>query len=172
MEAKTQNKLIQLSPEQLIDKSLSIRNKSEKVTDFGNEFIAIVGEMVDVLKSNGRGIGLAAPQIGYNLQVFIVNVNENHEEPTYVFVNPEITRYSEEKDTQLEACLSLPDFQGEVERAVEIEVRYQDVNGVDRKLVLKDFLARIFQHEIDHLNGILYPDRMEDVGLLEKSMED
>lgn len=172
METKTKNTLIQLSPEQLKEKSLSIRQTSEKVTEFGEEFISVVGEMVDVLKQNGRGVGLAAPQIGYNLQIFIVNVNENHEEPTYVFVNPEITRYSEEKEIQLEACLSLPDFQGEVERSIEIEVTYHDVNGVERKLVLKDFLARIFQHEIDHLHGILYPDRMEDIGLLERSEEE
>jgi len=109
------------------------------------------------------GAGLAAPQVDDSQQVILVEFGSDEEEdipPTlYVTVNPKIIRFSQEIVSGAEGCLSIPGFMGEVERAEEIVVEGQDRFGKPLKMKLKGWVARIFQHEIDHLNGILFTDR-------------
>ena len=113
------------------------------------------------------GAGLAAPQVNENKQVILVEYGseENEDIPPvlYIAVNPKITRFSQELVTGAEGCLSIPGLMGEVERAQEILVEAQDRYGEKLKLKLNGWTARIFQHEIDHLKGILFTDRTSDV---------
>jgi peptide deformylase len=140
----------------------TLRKKADKVTDFGSEFQELVDDMISTLHEES-GAGLAAPQVNDLRQVILVEYgsDENEEIPPtlYVAVNPKITRFSKELAVGAEGCLSIPGFMGEVERAQEIIVEGLDRYGKPLKLKLGGWAARIFQHEIDHLNGILYTDR-------------
>lgn len=140
----------------------TLRKKAEQVTDFGDELQELVDDMIITLQE-ASGAGLAAPQVNVSQKVILVEYGseENEEIPPtlYVTVNPKITRYSQELVTGAEGCLSIPGFMGEVERSQEIIVEGQDRFGKPLKMNVKGWLARIFQHEIDHINGILYTDR-------------
>ncbi len=162
-------KIIQLKPEQINDTSSSLVHSSVKVINFDDDFQNIVNEMIDIIKSMKIGVGLAAPQIGHNIQIFIANINKDKIEPTMVIVNPQIIKFSSEKNRQFESCLSVPYYRGLVERATKIEIKYQDRNGNFKEMIASEYLARVFQHEIDHLNGVLYPNRMIEDDLLEKT---
>jgi peptide deformylase len=113
------------------------------------------------------GAGLAAPQVNVPQQVILVEFGNEEDEtipPTlYVAVNPKITRFSKELVSGAEGCLSIPGLMGEVERSQEIVVEGQDRHGKPLKMNLRGWVARIFQHEIDHLNGILYTDRTTNI---------
>ncbi len=140
----------------------SLRKKAEKVTDFGPELQELIDDMIDTL--NGySGAGLAAPQINISKQVILVEFGSEEDEeipPTlYVAVNPKIARFSKETVPGAEGCLSIPGLMGEVERAQKITVEAQDRHGKTLKLMLEGWVARIFQHEVDHLDGILFTDR-------------
>lgn len=112
------------------------------------------------------GVGLAAPQIGKSLRLAVIQVNptkfrKNLERlPKTVIINPRILWHSKEEAEDWEGCLSFPDARGKVFRYKEIKVRYTNENGQEIVRDLIGFSARVFQHEIDHLNGILYIDRM------------
>lgn len=140
----------------------TLRKKAAKVTDFGPELQELIDDMIITLHEES-GAGLAAPQVNDSRQVILVESGSDEDEtipPTlYVAVNPKITRFSQEIVSGAEGCLSIPGFMGEVERAQEIVVEGQDRFGKTLKLKLGGWAARIFQHEIDHLNGILYTDR-------------
>lgn len=140
----------------------TLRKKADKVTDFGPDFQELVDDMITTLHEES-GAGLAAPQVNDLRQVILVEYGSDEEEeipPTlYVAANPKITRFSKELVIGAEGCLSIPGFMGEVERAQEIIVEGLDRYGKPLKLKLSGWAARIFQHEIDHLNGILYTDR-------------
>lgn len=109
------------------------------------------------------GVGLAAPQIGESQRVVVVEYTDDERENArpkkYVLVNPEIVQESEETVTDLEGCLSVPGLAGEVERFEAVTVQAKNRFGKPIKLKASGWLARIFQHEIDHLNGVLYIDR-------------
>jgi peptide deformylase len=110
------------------------------------------------------GVGLAAPQVGLSERLIVVEYDENDEvedspKKLYVVVNPEIIKMSEETEKGIEGCLSIPALVGEVERSREVVVRGQNRRGQPVKIKAGGWLARIFQHEIDHLDGILYTDR-------------
>lgn len=104
------------------------------------------------------GVGIAAPQIGKNLQVAIVEVDE---EDRFELINPEIIESSGES-VDVEGCLSIPHTYGTVKRADEITVRYFDREGEEMEVQAFGYLARAIQHEIDHLNGVLFIDKMID----------
>ena len=104
------------------------------------------------------GVGIAAPQIGKNLQVAIVEVDE---EDRFELINPEIIESSGES-VDVEGCLSIPHTYGTVKRADEIMVRYFDREGEEMEVQAFGYLARAIQHEIDHLNGVLFIDKMID----------
>lgn len=140
----------------------TLRKKSAKVSDFGPDLQQLIEDMIETLHENS-GAGLAAPQVNVSQRVILVEfgTEENEEIPPtlYVAINPRVTRFSQEIVTGAEGCLSIPGLMGEVERADEIIVEGQDRFGKPLKMRLQGWIARIFQHEIDHVNGILYTDR-------------
>ncbi len=144
----------------------TLRKKSSKVSDFGPDLQQLIEDMIETLHENS-GAGLAAPQVNIPQQVILVEygTEENEEIPPtlYVAINPRVTRFSQEIVTGAEGCLSIPGLMGEVERADEIVMEGQDRFGEPIKMRLQGWAARIFQHEIDHINGILYTDRATSV---------
>jgi len=143
-----------------------LRQKAKPVETFDEELQDLVENMIETMR-DAPGVGLAAPQIGVSKQVIVVEFGDENDETIpeqlYVFINPEIVNQSEERIAGLEGCLSVPGYVGEVERSQVITVRGQDQYGKKKKIRAQGWLARIFQHEIDHLNGILYTDRAEKI---------
>ena len=139
-----------------------LRKKAQEITEFNEELKAFAGQMKsDMYESDG--IGLAAPQVGKSIRLAVVDVTGGEEEP-YVFINPDIFFFSEEKENYDEGCLSVPDITLSVKRPSVISVRAHDENGEEYTLEKIDGLfARAVQHEVDHLNGILFVDRASPV---------
>jgi len=145
-----------------------LRRKAKAVTKFDKNLQTVIDDMVQTMR-DAPGVGLAAPQIGLSERLIVVEYyeheddekEENEEAPRKVWVvlNPEIARASEEKVVGVEGCLSIPNLVGEVERHAEVQVKGLNRHGKPMKIKAKGWLARIFQHEIDHLNGVLFPDR-------------
>jgi peptide deformylase len=104
------------------------------------------------------GIGLAAPQVGSLLRVIVVDVAPEKIPAPFALVNPEVIAKSAEMATREEGCLSLPDQYAEVTRPARVKVRYQDEQGIKREIEAEGLLAACLQHEIDHLNGVLFVD--------------
>ena len=139
--------------------SAVLGRKAVKVKNFDAALERLASDMVDTLRST-TGVGLAAPQIGVGEKIIVVEYSEEHETPElYIVVNPEITDASDEMVTGIEGCLSVPDLIGEVDRHERIIVKGQDIKGKALKFKPEGWLARIFQHEIDHLDGIIYTQR-------------
>jgi len=151
---------IALVPEQVL------RRKAHKVADFGPETQKLIDDMVETMRE-APGVGLAAPQIFESLQLVVVEYGDEEKEDAkpklYVIANPEIVKRSQETESAVEACLSIPGLVGEVERNETIEIRGLNRMGKPIKIKARGWLARIFQHEIDHLDGVLYTDRAERV---------
>lgn len=148
-----------------------LRQKARRVRDFDGKLHALLDDMRETMLA-APGVGLAAPQIGVSQRVIVVRLPDDEESVEeygeqagvwYEVVNPEIIRSSREKVDGIEACLSIPGYFGRVERHVEVVVRGQDRNGKEIRIRARDWLARVFQHEIDHLDGILYTDRASEV---------
>ncbi len=143
-----------------------LRRKAHKVTDFNKDFQTLVNDMVETLR-DAPGVGLAAPQIGISLRLFVMEFGDEEDEnipkKLYVFANPEIIQASEEKVIGTEACLSVPDLAGDVERHTWLVVKGQNKQGKVVKYRFEGWIARIFQHEYDHLDGILFTDKAEKV---------
>jgi peptide deformylase len=108
------------------------------------------------------GVGIAAPQVGINRNVIWVQRFDKEGEPFEVYLNPEILKYSRLTRKGYEGCLSIPDCREEVCRSYTIMVRYQKLNGLKKTEMVEGFTAVIFQHEVDHLKGILFTDRLEE----------
>ncbi len=109
-----------------------------------------------------KGVGIAAPQVGINKRLFLVQRLDKEDKAFQLFINPQITWYSEILRKGREGCLSIPDRYGEVLRSLVIEVSYIDEKGRSQKELIEGFTAVIFQHEYDHLDGVLYIDRIEE----------
>ena len=107
-----------------------------------------------------EGIGLAANQVGKNLQIFVIDkkLAEDNKVPD-AFINPEISEYSREKDEMEEGCLSIPEYFVSVSRSKKVKIKALDKNGQKIRFKARGFLARVLQHETDHLNGLLIKDR-------------
>jgi peptide deformylase len=119
------------------------------------------------------GIGLAAPQIGLSRQLAVIHLEEDSERypelvesKKFIIFNPSISILDETKQEFWEGCLSVPGLRGPVSRPRKIKVDYLDENAKENSIELEDFLATVFQHELDHLFGKLFVDRMEDISLL------
>jgi peptide deformylase len=106
------------------------------------------------------GIGLAAPQVGSSLRFAVVDLMPDEKPAPIVLVNPRIVAASEEQATREEGCLSLPGMYADVTRPAQVTVRYQDENGTRHELAADGLLAACLQHEIDHLNGVLFVDHL------------
>lgn len=134
-----------------------LQEASERVEEFGPELAAFVDDLLDTLRPTG-GIGLSAPQVGDRRAVFVMDLSEDHSEPQ-VFINPEIL--SRERDAWVtESCLSIPGVEGKVIRATRLRVRAQDEDGEVFEEDLEDMYAVCVQHEVDHLEGRLFIDRL------------
>lgn len=143
-----------------------LRQKAQPVTKFDDALQTLIDDMIETMRA-APGVGLAAPQIGVSKQVIVVEFghedDETIPEQLFVLVNPEIVRQSEENASGIEGCLSVPGLVGAVERAQTVTVHGQDQYGKKVKIRAQGWLARIFQHEIDHVNGILYTDRADQI---------
>jgi peptide deformylase len=135
-----------------------LRKQAAVIKEMDGKLIKTADEMFEVMYEN-NGIGLAGPQVGVSKRLLVIDVREDGK-PVYVMINPRITRREGEVETE-EGCLSLPDVFGEVKRAERVEVAYIDCDGEEQTLEAEGMLARAIQHEIDHLNGVLFIDRLE-----------
>ncbi len=143
-----------------------LRRKARKVSDFGPEYQTLVDDMVETMRQ-APGVGLAAPQVDESLRLIVVEFGNEDDEDIpprlYVLANPEITHGSDETLVGTEGCLSIPGLQGDVERMAAVTVKGLNRHGKPMTVKAKGWLARIFQHEIDHLDGILFVDRAEKI---------
>jgi peptide deformylase len=148
-----------------------LRRKARKVTDFGPELQELIDDMVETMRA-APGVGLAAPQVDTSVQLVVVEFGDEEDEDIppklYTVINPEIIKPSRDTEMGTEGCLSIPGFVGDVERSVSATIKGQNRYGQSVKIKARGWLARIFQHEIDHLNGILFIDRAVDVYKLEE----
>jgi len=136
-----------------------LQRPTEKVTEFNEELRTLAADMFESMYK-AIGIGLAAPQIGVPKRVTVIDLsNQKKPEDKLVLVNPEIV-HKEGKQLEDEGCLSLPDIRDKVSRAAKVKVKAQNLEGKWIELEGTDLLARAFQHEIDHLDGILFPWRL------------
>lgn len=154
-----------------------LRAENKKIFFFDEKLQQLVTEMFDLMYET-EGVGLAAPQVGVNVRLMVYNpVGVRGKGTEYVLVNPSIVRYTKAKEVDAEGCLSFPSkdgqglFDGEVERSIGVKVDAQDIKGRKFSMNLKDWQARIFQHEYDHLEGTLFHDRMS-IEVLQTVRED
>ena len=143
-----------------------LRKKTHPVTKFDKDLRTLVDDMVETMR-DAPGVGLAAPQIGILQKIIVVEYGDDEDEEIppklYAVINPQIIRMSAEKEMGVEGCLSIPGVVGDVERSTAIIVKGQNKNGQNVKYKLSGWVARIFQHEIDHLEGVLFTDLAESV---------
>jgi len=136
-----------------------LQRPTEKVTEFNEELRTLAADMFESMYK-AVGIGLAAPQIGVGKRITVIDLsNQKNPEDKIVLVNPEII-HKEGKQVEEEGCLSLPDIRDKVSRAAKVKVKAQNLEGQPIELEGTELLARAFQHEIDHLDGILFPWRL------------
>ena len=135
-----------------------LAKRAETVREVNSQILALIRSMIETMYAES-GVGIAAPQIGISKRIFIASPNAKEGEEM-AFINPVIFKATGEQ-IGLEGCLSLPDVSGEVRRAKTIEFEYLDTGGKKRQGKATDFLARIFQHELDHLDGKLLIDRID-----------
>ena len=143
-----------------------LKRKAHPVTKFDKDLKTLLEDMVETMRE-APGVGLAAPQIGLSERIIVIEYYEREEDEeiedapkkVWAVINPEIVKTSEETLIGVEGCLSIPGLVGEVERHAEIQVKALNRHGKLMKVKAKGWLARIFQHEIDHLNGVLFTER-------------
>jgi peptide deformylase len=136
-----------------------LQRPTEKVAEFNEELRTLAADMFESMYK-AQGIGLAAPQIGVGKRITVIDLsNKQNPQDKIVLVNPEII-HKEGKQVEEEGCLSLPDIRDKVSRASRVKVKAQDLDGKWIELEGTELLARCFQHEIDHLDGILFPWRV------------
>ncbi len=143
-----------------------LRQIAKKVTKIDKKILALIKEMQAILlkQKDPEGVGLAAPQIGKSLQIFVVN----YKNLKRVIINPEVIEISKTKKVNtesktkdiLEGCLSLPHYYGPIKRASKIKIKYLNEKGEEQIEEFTHFNAQIIQHEMDHLNGILFIDKI------------
>ncbi len=148
-----------------------LRRKAKPITKFDKELQTLIDDMIETMR-DAPGVGLAAPQVNVLQQLAVIEYAEDDDDEDetegaerpakpkqlIVIINPEIVKASEEKVNGIEGCLSIPGLIGEVERHEAIQVKALNRYGKPVKLKVDGWMARIFQHEIDHLNGVLFTD--------------
>jgi peptide deformylase len=141
-----------------------LRSKAKKVQKVTLKLVAFAEQMLEAMR-NANGVGLAAPQVGVLQRFFVVELPEDEENKqpreTFILFNPEIVKNSGEQ-VGYEGCLSIPGYIGEVARAEKIAVKGLNEQGRPVRHKVEGYLARVFQHEIDHLDGILFTDVLTD----------
>jgi peptide deformylase len=147
--------------------------KARPVKKFDQDLQTLIDDMIDTMR-DAPGVGLAAPQVGVSQRLIVIEYADQPEadeddEPRkvkpklYVMINPEIVKTSEETVMGVEGCLSVPALVGEVERFEEVQVKGLNRHGQPMKVKAAGWLARIFQHEVDHVNGVIFTQRAERV---------
>jgi peptide deformylase len=135
-----------------------LREKCKKVDKFDSALELLVNAMFEKM-DEADGVGLAAPQVGVDLRVFVI---DDHRGVRKAFINPEIVETSMEECSMEEGCLSIPGVYSYLTRSKKVTVQAQDVKGKTFRLEADDLLARAIQHENDHLNGVLFVDRLDE----------
>jgi len=152
-----------------------LRARCQSVPTATEEHKKLADDMLETMRA-ANGVGLAAPQIGRDIQMAVIDVSHNPDCVSYfridgadakmtdhmpvVFLNPKIEPVGKEKETDEEGCLSFPRLRGQIKRPADIKVTYNTLDGATHVIESDGLLARAFQHETDHLNGILFIDRM------------
>lgn len=156
----------------------TLKRKSARISQYDAELAELVEDMVETMRS-ADGVGLSAPQVGVLRRVVTMEMPGEYEEQEdgtfietkppelYVLVNPEIMKIADDRLPMLEGCLSLPGRFGDVERAPWTHIKYRDLKGKEQRLKATDhLLSQCIQHEIDHLDGILFTERLADITTL------
>ncbi|HED16015.1 MAG TPA: peptide deformylase [Gammaproteobacteria bacterium] len=139
-----------------------LKRESDPVTVFDEKLSSYIADLEQTMRAGPGGVGIAAPQTGHFQRIVIVDVSGRKETPNHgplVLINPEITAWEGMK-TGREGCMSVPDFTGNVIRAERIHLKAQNQQGEWQEYDMQGFEARAVQHEVDHLNGILFLDRL------------
>jgi peptide deformylase len=133
-----------------------LKTRAEPVQSFDESLLRLTKDMLATMRDN-EGVGLAATQVGRLKRVFVAAIEDDE----YVVVNPVLTDISETTETATEGCLSIPGIQVDVERPTAVTISGQDVSGKPLQIEASDLLARVLQHEVDHLDGVLILDRTD-----------
>jgi peptide deformylase len=156
-----------------------LRRKARAVTTFDKKLQTLIDDMIETMR-DAPGVGLAAPQVGVSDRLLVVEYFENEQaeeaedetkKKVWILLNPEIVKVSEEKVMGVEGCLSVPNLVGEVERHEALTIKAFNRRGQLMRVKTQGWLARIFQHEIDHLNGVVFPDLATHVWIPETEEE-
>jgi peptide deformylase len=138
-----------------------LRQPAKRITKIDDEIRQLIREMLQTMYSND-GIGLAAPQVGVHKQLIVIDCEpDNPANPPLVLINPTIKQFSQDVCMAQEGCLSIPGVYMDVKRPTVVEVAYKDENGRPQTLKATDLLGRCIQHEMDHLNGVVFVDRVD-----------
>ena len=140
-----------------------LRQKSKRVRNIDGSIHRLISDMIETMHSAG-GVGLAAPQLGTLLRVIVIGIPG---EEDIALINPEVVRRTGERLVD-EGCLSIPGYIGQIKRAESVRVKGRDPNGKEIRIKADELLAQALEHEIDHLNGVLYIDYLESMDKLRK----
>ena len=144
-----------------------LRRKAHAVTKFDDELQVLITDMIETMRE-APGVGLAAPQVGVSQRVIVVEYTTDEEDETapkklFAVVNPEIKVTNQETEMGVEGCLSVPGLLGDVERPLAVTVKGLNRRGQPTRIKAQGWLARIFQHEIDHLEGVVFTDLADSI---------
>jgi len=139
-----------------------LRQKSKRVRIIDSSIQKLINDMIETMHTVPGRVGLAAPQVGVSLRVFVIGIPG---EEDIALINPEIVRRTGERLVE-EGCLSIPGYVGQIKRAVSVKVKGHDQNGKEIRIKANELLAQALEHEIDHLNGVLYIDSLESMDKL------
>ena len=140
-----------------------LRKRAKRVTNVDASIKKLIADMLETMKA-APGVGLAAPQVGVSLRVIVIGVPEQAE---ICLINPEIVRRKGERLVD-EGCLSIPGYVGQLKRSEAVTVKGRDLSGKEIRIKADELLAQALEHEIDHINGVLYIDRMENMDSFRK----
>ena len=138
-----------------------LRRRAKRVSSLDGSIQRLIDDMLETMPA-ASGVGLAAPQVGVSLRIAVIRLTD---EDPIVMVNPEIVKRSGER-TVTEGCLSVPGYRGEIRRSVSVTVKARDRKGKEFRVKGTDLLAQALEHELDHLNGVLYLDHLESPDVL------
>ena len=149
----------------------ALRQTAKRVAKVDRNIRQFAREMLQTMYSSD-GIGLAAPQVGINKEILVVDCDlENAATPPLILINPKILRHSQETIVGQEGCLSIPNVFLDVKRPTAIEIAYKDENGRPQKRSFDGLLSRVIQHEMDHLYGVMFVDRVENTLVLDNALK-
>ncbi|MCX6153576.1 MAG: peptide deformylase [Candidatus Kapabacteria bacterium] len=140
-----------------------LKKSTEPITEINDELITLIDNMFDTLQRTDSGVGLAANQVGVSKSIIVIDLKKDDDNPNFVpiaLINPVIEFFSDDQNEYNEGCLSVPEIYEKVYRPKGIQLSYFDRNMKEHKIEDDDFLSRVIQHEIDHLHGILFFERV------------